>query len=156
MPEPIPAAVADQATTHLGDLQTLLQAQGLHTRVLTSAGRLPRLRVINPGCASLSEVITAAPVEGEWSFWWSWAEPITPISDAATAAERIGHVLTPAAHPPTDLPPGANRPHGVRPPSHDGDGRGLGDRHHPARQAPPDRSHNPVSRSPPAVGDSCG
>ncbi|MFI6180526.1 hypothetical protein ACIA8R_33660 [Nonomuraea sp. NPDC051191] len=98
MSEPVPAAVADQASTYLGDLQTLLKAQGLHTRILTQPERLPRLRVINPGCASLCEVIMAAPVEGEWSFWWSWAEPITPVRDAAIAARRIGHVLTPAAH----------------------------------------------------------
>ncbi|MET8987816.1 hypothetical protein ABZW49_20405 [Nonomuraea wenchangensis] len=100
MSEPVPTAVAEQAATHLRDLQTLLQEQGLHARILTQPERLPRLRVINPGCTSLCEVITAAPVEGEWSFWWSWAEPITPISDAATAAERIGYVLTPAAHQP--------------------------------------------------------
>lgn len=97
MPEPVPAAVADEATTYLGDLQTLLQAQGLHARILTQTERLPRLRVINPGCTSLCEVITAAPVEGEWSFWWSWAEPIAPITGMVSAADRIGHVLTPAA-----------------------------------------------------------
>ncbi|MGW2157509.1 hypothetical protein [Nonomuraea sp. NPDC001699] len=100
MSEPVPVAEADQATTHLSDLQTLLLARGLHARILTRPEHLPRLRVINPGCATLCEVITAAPVEGEWSFWWSWAEPITPISDTAIAAERIGHVLTPATHQP--------------------------------------------------------
>lgn len=98
MSAPVPPAVADQAATHLSDLQTLLQKQGLHARVLTHPERLPRLRVINPEATSLCEVITAAPLEGEWSLWWSWAEQITPVSDIATAAERIGHVLTPAAH----------------------------------------------------------
>ncbi|MEU7002698.1 hypothetical protein [Nonomuraea sp. NPDC046570] len=94
----VPSAVADQAATHLSSLQSMLQKQGLHTRLLTQPGQLPRLRVINPDCALLCEVITAAPLEGEWSFWWSWAEQITPVSDMTTAAERIGHVLTPAAH----------------------------------------------------------
>ena len=98
MPESIPTAVTDQAATHLSDLQTLLNQRGLLARIFTSQRRLPRLRVINPDCTSLSEAITAAPREGEWSFWWSWAEQITPVSDPATAAERIGHVLTPAAH----------------------------------------------------------
>ncbi|MEV4018962.1 hypothetical protein AB0J35_51615 [Nonomuraea angiospora] len=105
MPEPIPPAVADQAATHLSDLQNLLQEQGLHTRVLTRSGQLPGLRVINPEATSLCEVITAAPLEGEWSFWWSWAEQITPVSQAATAAERIRHVLTPAAHQAALIPP---------------------------------------------------
>ncbi|MFI6184285.1 hypothetical protein ACIA8R_52770 [Nonomuraea sp. NPDC051191] len=98
MSEPVPAAVADQATAYLGDLQTLLQAQGLHTRILIQPERVPRLRVINLGCASLCEVIRAAPVDGEWSFWWSWGEPIAPTSDVIITADRIGHVLTPAAH----------------------------------------------------------
>jgi hypothetical protein len=96
MPEPITANVADQAATHLTKLQALLEARGLLARVLTQPARLPRLRIINPECASLCEVVTAAPLAGEWSLWWSWAERITGVDDMAAAVERIGHVLTPA------------------------------------------------------------
>ncbi|MEU4574641.1 hypothetical protein [Nonomuraea sp. NPDC023979] len=101
MPDPIQVAVADQATTHLSSLQKLLQEQGLHARLLTQPGELPRLRVINPRATSLCEVITAAPARGVWSFWWSWEEPITPVSEVANAAQRVGYVLTPAARQPT-------------------------------------------------------
>ncbi|MGW0481384.1 hypothetical protein [Nonomuraea sp. NPDC003214] len=97
MPVPIPADVAEQAATYLAELRVLLEERGLHARLLTPAGLMPRLRVINPDCASLCEVVTAAPLDGEWSLWWSWAEQITGVGDMATAAERIGHVLTPAA-----------------------------------------------------------
>lgn len=96
MPEPIPADVADQAAAHLAHLQALLEKRGMHARVLTQPGRLPRLRVINPDCATLCEVVTAAPLDGEWSLWWSWAEPITCVGEMAAAVERIAHVLTPA------------------------------------------------------------
>lgn len=97
MPEPITADIADQAATYLAELRTLLEERGLHARILTQPGRLPRLRVINPGCATLCEVVTAAPVGGEWRLWWSWAEQITGVGDMAAAVERIDHVLTPAA-----------------------------------------------------------
>ncbi|GAA4102236.1 hypothetical protein [Nonomuraea soli] len=106
MPEPIPGDVADRAATHLTRLKALLEERGLHARVLTQPGRLPRLRVINPGCASLCEVVTAAPLDGEWSLWWSWAEPITDVDEMTAAVERIAHVLTPA----TRAAPDAHQP----------------------------------------------
>lgn len=96
MPEPIPADVADQAAAYLAKLKALLEGRGLHARILTQPARLPRLRVVNPDCASLCEVVTAAPLGGEWSLWWSWAEQITGVGDMAAAVERIGHVLAPA------------------------------------------------------------
>jgi hypothetical protein len=96
MSEPVPADVAVQAATHLAKLKALLEERGLHARVLTQPARLPRLRIFNPDCTSLCEVVTAAPLAGEWSLWWSWAERITGVDDMAAAVERIGHVLTPA------------------------------------------------------------
>ncbi|GAA0944774.1 hypothetical protein [Nonomuraea longicatena] len=100
MLEPITADITDQAAAYLAELRTLLEEQGLHARILTQPGRLPRLRVINPDCTTLCEVVTAAPLSGEWSLWWSWAEQITGVGDMTAAVERIGHVLTPAAHQP--------------------------------------------------------
>lgn len=98
MPHPITPAIAAQAATHLTDLQDLLQNLGLHARLLTQDERLPCLRVINPEAAALSEVIAAAPKDDQWLFWWSWAEPIVEVSQPATAAARIRHVLA-TAHP---------------------------------------------------------
>jgi anti-sigma regulatory factor (Ser/Thr protein kinase) len=96
MPDLITPAVATQAATHLTNLQKLLQNLGLHARLLTQDERLPCLRVINPEAATLSEVITAAPKDNQWLFWWSWAEPIVEVSQPATAAARIHHVLATA------------------------------------------------------------
>ncbi|MEU6715763.1 hypothetical protein ABZ897_30225 [Nonomuraea sp. NPDC046802] len=93
MPEPTTPTAAAQAATHLTSLQELLQNLGLHTRLLTRDERLPRLRVINPEATTLSEVITAAPKENQWLFWWSWAQPITEVTHLTTAADRICRVL---------------------------------------------------------------
>lgn len=98
MPEPIPTSVADQATIHLTALQRQLEELGFLARLRAKTERLPSLRVINPDATILAEVVTASPREGEWLFWWSWAEPIVEVAHPDRAAERIGHVLTPAAH----------------------------------------------------------
>ncbi|MEV4078465.1 hypothetical protein ACGFJC_52920 [Nonomuraea fuscirosea] len=97
MPDPITPAVAAEAATHLDNLQEPLQSLGLHARLLTQDGRLPRLRVINPKATTLSEIISAAPKHDQWLFWWSWNEPITEVAHLATAAERIYRVLAATA-----------------------------------------------------------
>jgi len=96
MSEPVDEILAAEATSHLTQLLNHLTERGLHTRLLTQQQRLPRLRVINPEAATLTEVISASPVEGAWWFWWSWAERITPVHESVSAAERIHYVLTPA------------------------------------------------------------
>ncbi|MEV4362704.1 hypothetical protein [Nonomuraea sp. NPDC049625] len=98
MPEPVTPTMAAQAITYLTNLQELLHDLGLHARLLTPDERLPCLRVINPQAATMSEIISAAPRDDRWLFWWSWPEPINDVTDPATAAKRICHVLatTPA------------------------------------------------------------
>jgi hypothetical protein len=88
-------ALVDASTAHLNRLRDQLTQRGLHARLHTPAGRMPYLAVINPDAAVLTEKILAAPSEGEWRFWWSWAEPITSTDQIDVAAERIRHVLTP-------------------------------------------------------------
>ncbi|MEV4888505.1 hypothetical protein AB0K48_03815 [Nonomuraea sp. NPDC055795] len=97
MSDPVPSAIAEQAALYLTNLQRVLQARGLLARVLTDAGRLPRLRVINPEATTLVEVVSASPREGEWLFWWSWAQPIVEVAYPDRAAERVGRVLVVAS-----------------------------------------------------------
>ena len=92
MPEPVTPAVAAHAATHLTNLQERLQDLGLHARLLTQDEQLPRLRVINPEATSLSEVISAAGKEGQWLFWWSWAEPI--VAEPVKPGETSGYLCT--------------------------------------------------------------
>jgi hypothetical protein len=60
----------------------------------------PCMRVTNTHIARMSEDVYAAPGrDGNWAFWWSWADPIGPIGDIETAAVAIAYVLSPNAGP---------------------------------------------------------
>jgi hypothetical protein len=88
---------ADNWHTYLGKLEGLADAltrQGLRTRLVTPPGRVPSLHVVNPAAAALAEDIYAGPAQdGQWWFWWSWAERIASGEDMAGAAARILRVL---------------------------------------------------------------
>ncbi|GGL42667.1 hypothetical protein [Planomonospora parontospora] len=88
-------ALVDAAITHLERLRDQLVQRGLQARLHTKDGRMPHLVVINPDAAVLSENIYAAPLEGDWRYWWSWAEPITSTEQIGVTVERIQYVLTP-------------------------------------------------------------
>ena len=69
-------------------------AYGMTTSLITPAGRVPSLRVVNPAAPALAEDVYAGCCEdGSWWFWWSWAERIAAASDLDQAAARIAHVL---------------------------------------------------------------
>jgi hypothetical protein len=68
-----------------------LDSLGLRTRLLIQAGRVPALHVASPAASQLSEQVCAAPRDGTWMFWWSWAEPIAAA--APEAAALISRVL---------------------------------------------------------------
>jgi hypothetical protein len=88
---------ADSWHTYLGKLEGLADAlshQGLRTRLVTPPGRVPSLHVVNPAAAALAEDIYAGRGrDGQWWFWWSWAERIASGENMAEAAARIRRVL---------------------------------------------------------------
>jgi hypothetical protein len=86
-----PAAGADTAVAMLASLGAILSQHGLRTRLAIQAGTAPALHVTSPEAAGLREQIRAAPLEGTWRYWWSWAEPIP--GDTARAADAIRRVL---------------------------------------------------------------
>ncbi len=56
---------------------------------------MPSLHVVNPAAAALAEDVYAGPGrDGQWWFWWSWAERIAPGADVAAAATQIRRVLS--------------------------------------------------------------
>jgi hypothetical protein len=78
----------------LEGLAAELVGRGLVTRLMTPAGRMPSLHVVNPRVAGLSEDIYAGRgQDGLWWFWWPWAERIAPGDDLAAAATLIAKVL---------------------------------------------------------------
>jgi hypothetical protein len=92
---PRPEATAAQACAdQLDQLGPALTGHGLTASLVTPAGRVPSLRVVNPAAPALAEDVYAGCGEdGSWWFWWSWAERIAAASDLDQAAARIAHVL---------------------------------------------------------------
>ena len=91
---PVVSAASEDAAAlaMLRELEAELAQMGTFTtRLLTQAGHVPALLVLNTSEKRLSERISAQPADGRWLFWWSWAEPVA--DSAAEAAARISRVL---------------------------------------------------------------
>jgi len=88
---------AGSPRAYLGRLEGLAEAvaeYGLRARLVVPPGRVPSLHVTNPQASALAEDVYAGPgQDGQWWFWWSWAERIASGDDLAAAALRISHVL---------------------------------------------------------------
>jgi hypothetical protein len=81
----------------LDRLGPALAARGMTASLVTPAGRVPSLRVVNPAAPALAEDVYAGCCEdGSWWFWWPWAERIAAAADLDQAAARIAHVLATA------------------------------------------------------------
>lgn len=78
----------------LEGLAQVLVGRGLRARIITPPGRVPSLHVVNPLAGALAEDVYAGRgQDGQWWFWWSWAECITLAEDLEAAAARIERVL---------------------------------------------------------------
>jgi hypothetical protein len=87
----------------LEGLADALRQHGLAPRLVAPLGRVPSLHVVNPAASALAEDIFAGPCQdGQWWFWWSWAERIAPAADLSGAAARIRHVLADRSGPAGD------------------------------------------------------
>lgn len=84
----------------LTTLANAVDASEFSITSIARPGRPPRLRIASRHAAQLAEDIYA----GRGYFWWSWAERISPLTDAAAAAAKIARVLH--AHPPGTGNPG--------------------------------------------------
>ncbi len=73
----------------LEGLAEALAQHGLRTRLVTPPGRVPSLHVVNPAAAALAEDVYAGRGrDGQWWFWWSWAERIAAGEDLAGRPAR--------------------------------------------------------------------
>lgn len=98
MIDTVPAATAaSQARSYLIPLAEALARRGLLARV-TRIGDGPRyVEVLSRAAPDLGESIFAVRADGEWWFWWSWAQRIAPAAETELAAARIARVLAAAA-----------------------------------------------------------
>ena len=85
---------AQACADRLDQLGPALTGYRLTASLVTPAGRVPSLRVVNPDAPALAEDIYAGCCEdGSWWFWWSWAERISSADDLDAAARAIQRVL---------------------------------------------------------------
>jgi hypothetical protein len=78
----------------LEGLAEVISERGLRARLVTPLGRMPSLHVVNPAAAALAEDVYAGRCQdGQWWYWWSWAERIAVTDDLPGAARKIGQVL---------------------------------------------------------------
>jgi len=86
---------AETAAERLMMLADDLGQRGFATQAVRAGNGLC-LRVISREAARLAEDIYAAPArDGQWWFWWSWAEAIAGIEEVSATADRVAHVLAP-------------------------------------------------------------
>jgi hypothetical protein len=79
---------------HLEELASLLTQRGLAASLVAPLGRVPRLQVAHPAAAGpAGDIYAARCQDGNWWFWWSWAERIASDDDLDTAAAMIEHAL---------------------------------------------------------------
>ena len=91
---PVPSQTWQANLARLEGLAELLAHRGLRARLMTPAGRVPSLHVVNPSASALAEDVYAGRgQDGLWWFWWSWAERIATGEDLEGAAAMIEHVL---------------------------------------------------------------
>jgi hypothetical protein len=82
-------------TVYLDKLAEELTHRGMEAWLMTPAGRVPSVYVVNPGARALEDNVYAVRCQdGLCWFWWSWAERISIVDDIDLAATTITRVLS--------------------------------------------------------------
>ncbi len=77
-------------SAHLEKLAAELDGQAYEVTLVTVQGRRPCLSITNRQAVQLTEFIYAASADdGEWWFWFGWAQRIAPVADVAAAAAAV-------------------------------------------------------------------
>jgi hypothetical protein len=84
------------ATLHrLERLAGTLTQRGMDASLVDPDGRVPRLQVVHPVAGGTPEDVYVSPgQDGNWWFWWPWAERIAADGDLDSAAATIEQALT--------------------------------------------------------------
>lgn len=77
----------------LDRLAEVLLRRGLEAKPLAPVCRVPRLVVSLPA-GQPEEIYAWCCRDGDWWYWWPWAERIASDADLEQAAARIEQVLT--------------------------------------------------------------
>jgi hypothetical protein len=86
----------EAAQAALGELTRALDERGFAARIVDPKTEPPFVRATSREAAALSENVTCGPGDGgELWFRFSWGDLIAPVRHVESAAERVGHILTP-------------------------------------------------------------
>jgi hypothetical protein len=82
-------------TVHRLDmLAGTLTERGMGVSLVAPVGRVPRLQVAHPAAdGETGDVYASRGKNGNWWFWWPWAERIAEEGDLAAAAAIIEDAL---------------------------------------------------------------
>jgi hypothetical protein len=87
------AADLRSANLHrLEQLAAVLASQGIEASPMAPQGRVPRLHVTHPD-GDAEAVYVWRCQDGQWWFWWPWAERIGSEADLDVAAAKIEQQL---------------------------------------------------------------
>jgi hypothetical protein len=71
-----------------------LAERGMNVSLVAPPGRVPWLEVVHPAAGGAAgDVYAARCRDGNWWFWWPWAERIATESDLGAAAATIEEAL---------------------------------------------------------------
>ena len=70
-----------------------LAGHGMDVSLAAPPGRVPWLEVVHPAAGCAGDVYAARCRDGNWWFWWPWAERIATESDLDAAAATIEDAL---------------------------------------------------------------
>jgi hypothetical protein len=86
----------EAARAALAELTRVLEERGFTARVVEPTAKPPFVRATSPAARELSENVRCVFGEGgELWFVYSWGDQIAPVRHVESAAERVGHILTP-------------------------------------------------------------
>lgn len=72
-----------------------LEERGMCVTLVAPPSRVPRLQVAHPAPdGATGDIYASRGRDGNWWFWWPWAERIAPGDQLAAAAAQIARVLS--------------------------------------------------------------
>jgi hypothetical protein len=88
-------ALSTAALRRLERLAGVLAEQGMDVTLVATCSRVPRLQVAHPAAgAATGDIYASRSRDGNWWFWWPWAERIVTDGNLEAAAAAIERALT--------------------------------------------------------------
>ena len=88
-------SLSTAALRRLERLAGVLAGRGMDATLVAPYSRVPRLQVAHPAATGATgDIYAARDRDGNWWFWWPWAERIATDGDLEAAAAAIEQALT--------------------------------------------------------------